>query len=83
MTAAGYLAVCIQLWVPARDGDASELARLLELSPFTLDEPGRDGQGFTNALQVACVNGHVDTVRLLLEAGALFRDADWTPTGGM
>ena len=74
---AGYLALCMQLWRPARDGDHATLARLLELAPWTVDEPGRQGQGCTNALQVACAAGHVECVDLLLRAGAVFRDADW------
>ena len=77
LTSAGYLACCIQLWVPARDGDADELARLLELNPWTVDEPGREGQSYTNALQAACANGHAECVMHLLDAGAIFRDADW------
>ena len=46
-----------------------------------VDEPGREGQQYTNALQVACANGHIECVALLLGAGAVFRDADWTPAG--
>ncbi len=79
LTAAGYLALCVHLWVPARDGDAAELRRLLSLDPWTVDEPGRDGQGYTNALQVACAMGHVECVRILLDCGAIFRDADFQP----
>ena len=67
--------------VPARDGDAAELERLLELSPWTVDEPGREGQHYTNALQVACASGHPECVRLLLDAGAIFRDSNWSPNG--
>lgn len=77
---AGLLALCIQLWEPARDGDHQSLARLLELDPWTIDEPGRAGQGYTNALQVACAGGHVQCVELLLSKGAIFRDSDWQPT---
>ena len=74
---AGYLALCMQLWAPARDGDHETLERLLALDPWTVDEPGRQGQGCTNALQVACAAGHVQCVELLLKAGAIFRDCDW------
>ena len=80
LTKAGYLASCILLWVPARDGDAGELSRLLDLVPWTVDEPGRDGQGYTSALQVACAAGHEACVQLLLDAGAIFRDHDWHPS---
>ena len=74
---ASYLCLCVQLWVPARDGDYSTLSKLLDLEPWTLDEPGRQGQGFTSALQVACAGGNVECVDLLLKHGAIFRDADW------
>ena len=73
----GYIACCWQLWAPARDGDAAALAELLKRDPWTVDEPGRSAQGYTNALQVACAGGHVDCVELLLKHGAIFRDADW------
>ena len=79
LTAGGYLACCVHLWLPAREGDAVELSRLLELQPWTVDEPGRDGQGYTNALQVAAASGHAACVALLLDAGAIFRDACWKP----
>ena len=43
LTAGGYLACCIQLWVPARDGAAAELERLLDLNPWTVrTNPSRD-----------------------------------------
>ena len=74
---ASYLCLCVQLWAPARDGDYSTLSKLLDLEPWTLDEPGRQGQGFTSALQVACAGGNVECVDLLLKHGAIFRDADW------
>jgi len=85
LTGAGYLALCMHLWIPARDGNVDELRRLLSLHPWTLDEPGRDRQGYTNALQVACASGHLECVRILLECGALFRDADFRPVvrGGL
>ena len=76
---AGLIALCVQLWAPARDGDLQTLGRLLELDPWTVDEPGRAGQGFTNALQVACAGGNVQCVELLLKRGAIFRDSDWQP----
>ena len=75
----GIQACCIQLWLPSRDGDAAELSRLLSLDPWTVDEPGRDGQAYTNALQVACAGGHIECVRMLLDCGAIFRDSDWNP----
>ena len=43
--AAGLLVLCVQLWAPARDGNHAALARLLEMRPWTVDEPGRQGQG--------------------------------------
>ena len=74
---AGYLALCFQLWRPARDGDHEALAKLLALEPYTIDEPGRAAHRYTNALQVACAAGHVQCVELLVKHGAIFRDADW------
>lgn len=74
---AGLVVLCYQLWRPARDGDHKTLAQLLARDPYTVDEPGRAGQGFTNALQVACAGGHVECVQLLIKHGAVFRDADW------
>lgn len=74
---AGLVVLCYQLWRPARDGDHKTLALLLARDPYTVDEPGRAGQGFTNALQVACAGGHVECVQLLIKHGAVFRDADW------
>lgn len=75
LRASGDVPTCASLWVPSRDGDAAELSRLLELGPWTIDEP-RPGE-YTSALQVACTSGNVDCVRLLLDAGAIFRDADF------
>ena len=77
---AGLIALRRQLWRPSRDGNHQALAALLALDPWTIDEPGRVGEGFTNALQVACAAGHVECVELLLKHGAIFRDKDWQPT---
>ena len=74
---AGLVILCPQLWRPARDGQHEVLAKLLAGKPWTVDEPGGAGQGYTSALQVACAAGHVECVQLLLKAGAIFRDADW------
>ena len=73
----GLICCCSQLWAPARDNDPERLAELLKLDPWTVDEPGQAGQGYTNALQVACAGGYIECVKLLLDHGAIFRDADW------
>lgn len=51
----------------ARDGDAEEVARLLSAEGVSADE--RDRTGYT-ALHWAVQAGHVETARVLVEAGA-------------
>ena len=77
---AGLIVMRSQLWGPARDGDHLALTALLALDPWTVDEPGRVGEGFTSALQVACAGGHVECVEVLLKHRAIFRDKDWQST---
>ena len=55
------------IWVAAKDGNAAEVERLLKFA--NLDAEFVDGVG-RSALHMAAKNGHLDAVKVLLEAGA-------------
>lgn len=52
----------------AEDGDASQVARLLD-EGVPVDAPKKGGRGLT-ALDIAVRRGHAEVVRVLIEAGA-------------
>ncbi|KAK2592747.1 hypothetical protein QQS21_009551 [Conoideocrella luteorostrata] len=60
-------------WTPlqlaSRGGDLQTVREILEANPLAANEPARGYYGQT-ALQAACIHGHEDIVRLLVEAGA-------------
>ena len=60
-------------WTPlqlaARGGDLETMRQLIDISPFTVNDAPRGYYGQT-ALQAACMQGHEEAVRMLVDAGA-------------
>jgi ankyrin repeat protein len=67
------------VWIAAEEGDLAEVQNLVGQDPFLLNE--HDEIRGRTPVMAACINGHLETVRWLLDQGAATNERDrdgWT-----